>query len=209
MPILTPIQTDPHLNPRVLLSLYARDKQKSTRSKGTHLSGVIRSFLSTLDGKLNPAIGDLSPSEMVKLAAHFEKGFMWERLLELAWKLQEQDRRGVLPHDTEFELDGIFGTPDWVNVVESLIEEAKCTHKSMNKFLMDNIEYEMPEWFMQMMGYCKLTKFLKARLYVLALNGDYKLMRQPKVIGWEIQFTQQEVDLNWAKLVQHKREMGL
>lgn len=164
------------------------------RSPGLHLSQIIRSIMRTMDpetykeGPVNPLYTD--------------PGFTFERVLEMAWSSRMAD----LFRPGEFELDGITGSPDYVDFRSGnvVLVESKMTEMSMKGC---PTETKFKKWLWQIAGYCKMLDTRYARLHVLFLRGDYKAVRRAYKV-YEIEWTPAELDHTWAMLVQHARDKG-
>jgi hypothetical protein len=169
--------------------------QSQSRSNGLHLTGVIHA----MEGGLRGEVDDASRMQ-------FEKGWLWEEALSLAFGLKSPVRVG------EVELDGIVGSPDGVigtHLIDvrkqngdrtfygvDAVEEYKCTAISSSKSPAD-----MWRWMMQVKGYCKMVGAVKCVFRVLHLEfvPVYKV--------WELTFTQGELDENWEAIVNQAKVM--
>jgi len=105
--------------------------------------------------------------------------------------------------EVELEKDGIIGTIDALKLGEPgrreiLPIEVKSTRKSSARGLEDS-----PWWLEQLKGYCHLLGVRKGRLTVLHLMGDYR-ERAPKILTWDLEFTQDELEENWRWLLRRK-----
>jgi hypothetical protein len=138
-----------------------------------------------MEGGLRGEVDDASRMQ-------FEKGWLWEEALSLAFGLKSPVRVG------EVELDGIVGSPDGIrhDGDEWVVEEYKCTAASSSKSPAD-----MWRWMMQVKGYCKMVGAAKCVFRVLHLEfvPVYKV--------WELVFTQRELDENWEAIVNQARMM--
>jgi len=129
----------------------------------------------------------------------FEKGYLWEVALGLAFAEKAAVRPG------EVELDGIIGSPDGICRVpdaESIyVEEYKCTALSAESTPASNWK-----WLMQTKGYCKM---LGVRKCIFRVLHHVAIMRDPAnaYAPWELVFTQDELDENWQAILNHKRVM--
>lgn len=149
-------------------------------------------------------------------------------LVGLAWDEYYIPRilgpQGVLSHPGEVCIDDVYGTPDGesISVIITsnlgnrlVVHEIKATWKSVNTVTDEKGNITLNEstwmWMAQIKAYCKALKTLHARLHVLFICGDYSRPIRP-TLGpvanepscWEIEFTQKEVDDNWALLKQYK-----
>jgi len=133
----------------------------------------------------------------------FEKGYLWEVALSMAFGEKATTRPG------EVELDGIIGSPDGIlcrgDIKKRgsilLIEEYKCTALSAESTPANNWK-----WLMQVKGYCKM---LGVRKCVFRVLHHVAIMRDPAnaYAPWELVFTQDEIDENWQAILNHKKVM--
>jgi hypothetical protein len=127
-----------------------------------------------------------------------------------------------------FSDEGIAMSPDGVNPTEHAGEEFKSTYMSCGKGISETVivngrPVEAPldkfyHWFVQMMGYAKWLYVTTFILRVLFIRGDYKYTKdadgrtspnEPLFKNYRIEFTQAELDANWAMLMQVAREEGI
>lgn len=164
------------------------------RSPGVHISNIIHHLCVKLKHYV--------PSDAPNLA-QWELGNAWE------WAVIERYCR----HDPsryhrlgELEFDGLFGTPDMVDLVDDAVHEFKCTWMSVKwqpgskKFW----KYER-----QAMSYCHMLGWTKARLEVMFVAGNYikaDAERFAKYRKWEYNFTKDELKRNWQMLKRHEKE---
>ena len=164
------------------------------RSEGFHLSTVLDYIENTLGiGKSGRVF-----TEEDKLYA--ELGFLWEGVL------RERDFDLLDPSQVyigEFELDGIIGSPDGVDLINEVVYEYKCTWKSPKKH---PIETET-RWLWQVKSYCKMVGYSTVVFRVLYINGDYSPIR-PIYHTYHITFTQEELDENWNMVLTNARDGG-
>lgn len=180
------------------------------RSPGVHVSTIVYYLYRTV---FKPAPEDAPETEAELLAklCQFEKGFTWERALELAFR----DRMAI--RVDEIERDGIIGSPDGLKhglaEVEPFIvdepvlwlEEYKCTTKSAGRELSEEKDWL---WITATKAYCKLAGTRYCRFKIMHLCGDYKGARGPVFKVTEIEYTQEEIDSNWNMLVNHKHKVA-
>jgi hypothetical protein len=175
------------------------------RSPGLHLSSIIKDICVDLDPKRFMQTGQL-PFE------RFETGFSFERVLEIAFA----SRRAGIFRPGEVERDGVIMSPDGVDPDGStfsfaisddwILEEYKLTWMS---------DFDCPHavkfihWIWQMQAYARALETQKARLRVLFVNGDYRNGYVPSYKVFDIAFTQEELDQNWAMLIAHARRKGM
>ncbi len=165
------------------------------RSTGKHLSDIITDLGEEVFG-LRGA-GKDTPSEETKL--QWEKGFVWEEALSHGFGDRLANRPG------EIECDGIACSPDGVGVDddgELVVEEYKCTAMSSSK-TPDGIW----RWRTQAAAYCYVMGCTRAVFRVFYLNGDYK-GSGPQYRVFQLDWSQAEIDENWAMLTNHARRKG-
>lgn len=116
--------------------------------------------------------------------------------------------------------EGIYMSPDGVNLTESCGEEYKCTWMSSRPAkghqTVYTDEYGMPNdkylhWFIQMKGYAKHLDTDTFLLRVLHINGDYPANRQytPTFMTHRVRFSQVEIEDNWRMLMRFARQEGM
>lgn len=191
------------------------------RSSGLHMSEVYNSLYAELEPE-KYAKGD-GPD-----AAKMELGSAFEEVLERALStriLGDRPPEFFTQHAADCPLyrtpvkdgallcacgAGIAYSPDHLIYNGSYrLGEFKCTWYSIR----DGIEAKkFDKWFCQMRAYCYHLGTGHARLYVFFVNGDYSY-KPPyggaHIRAWDIEFTQRELDDNWALLVRHARRKGL
>lgn len=191
-----------------------KSKIEQTRSKGLHVSQVIRDLANRviMPGKRsNP--DDLGDEDRAQMGAYVEVGFAWEALLEQEFAERMRVRRDTdaatagdhVVRQGEYELDSLFLTPDGLYVGgNSLVdEEYKATWKSENKLQsVAEFEHHFWEWNTQFKCYCRLFGVTRTRLFVLWVNGNYRPSK-PKAMRYEIEYTESEVRDNWRMITNH------
>ena len=107
-------------------------------------------------------------------------------------------------------------SPDGVNPDLCAGEEYKATWKSCRHGLTDEYGMPLPQfigWFIQMKGYAKWLMVRRYLLRVLFVNGDYVYYPgaglSPKFITWDIEFSEDEIEENWAMLINYAKGMGV
>ena len=184
---------------------------KFGRSTGPRTLGVLHlsDIYSDILENLYPKKYDRSkPMDMVRV----ETGLIFENVLEqgLAEKFATV-RPGEIISD-----EGIYMSPDGVNPDLCAGEEYKATWKSCRHGLTDEYGMPLPQfigWFIQMKGYAKWLMVRRYLLRVLFVNGDYVYYPgaglSPKFITWDIEFSEDEIEENWAMLINHAKGMGV
>jgi len=168
-----------------------------------HLSDVINSMAVDLFNVTYRGEGDEEARQL-----QFEKGFVWERALEKAYG------EGMAMRPGEFNLDGIYCSPDGLNysiilqtgeVLDTLVlEEYKATALSSNKTPDDSAFWK---YVLQMKAYCYVTGCNHAVLRVFHVRGDYK-DNTPAYNVWGFEFNERELRENWVSIVNHAKAKG-
>lgn len=130
---------------------------------------------------------------------------------------------GTFKPETEYEKDGIVVTPDsGAHIILGTSSddyfpeppwELKATYQSANKPLVENIA-----WIRQVMAECYVTNTLVGYLTRMEIMGDWRWVfgkkeekqfsKHPTLSAYRLEFSQQEIDGNWAWLVK-RRELFL
>lgn len=128
--------------------------------------------------------------------------------------------------------EGIHMTPDGVNPTLDAGEEYKATYMSCSQGVSEPVfingrptDAPLPKfyhWFVQMMGYAKWLYTNLFILRVLFVRGDYKYLKvvdengfersvpnEPLFKSYRCEFTDEEIETNWALLMGIAREEGL
>jgi hypothetical protein len=170
------------------------------RSEGLHISSVIKDLMAKSGLKTPKSSWNMPTTQSV--------GFIWEEALFLSW----EDRlsrafASLLGKEMgwygtgELLLDGIYMTPDGLDPNNEILQEAKCTWKSVKNQPMDNFS-----WMCQTKGYCKVLRINRVMFHVLYLVGDYK-NSGPIYQPWLITFKPHEIEENWQMILNHKEFM--
>ena len=178
----------------LLFNVFPRrpEGQDPVRTKGVHLTDVIRDLMETAQ-MMKTASGSTWVQSDLELAG--EIGFMWEEVLSEALKERLPCRIG------EMGLDGITMSPDGVEMEEDepILSEYKVVWASSRRSPVDNFK-----WMCQVKGYCKALGMTKVRMYILYINGDWKPPK-PQYKRFLVTFTQLELDETWEMLLAHAR----
>lgn len=181
--------------------------EPNARSTGLHQSEIIKSICRELD----PKRFGTGPMDMVKI----EGGFCFEYAIEIAMA----HRWPGLMRLGEVERDGISGSPDGIDVNEDpwRLYEFKQTEMSIGNGIRDP---KFQHWLWQVKGYLYMLGLHHATLIADFIRGHYKY--EPQVdefgrtlppgrllLGWNFEFTDQELLMNWAMLLRHARDKGL
>ena len=165
------------------------------RRKGLHLTDIIQ------DMAISSGIRKRSdmPEELRK--AHFEKGYIWERLLSMAFADQVPVRPG------EFICDGIACSPDGILYLEDgiAVAEYKCTFYSSDRDFTDTVFWS---WHMQAKGYCHVIGTDLAVFYVLFLKGNHRDEPGPVKRVYPVRYSSNEIEEAWMSIVNHAKMRG-
>jgi hypothetical protein len=175
------------------------------RPPGAHVSEIIRDIEDTVNKPgQRPPSERLSSEERRRMGNYVALGWAWELIIQPA--LMEvyfgADENYVRPGP--LQLDGIWGTPDGLDMETWAVEEFKCTWRSSGR----DIQEDFWPWWVQIKAYCKMLVTRKARLRVFFVNGDYH-ESGPQIKMWEAEFKQLEIEQNWQMLKQHARAKGM
>ena len=173
---------------------------RGERSAGIHVSSIIDSLLVTIGGEQAKNVGPIEEDSVWGDAATV--GFLWEDAMKEAFRVQylrSAGRVGVdLATPGELEVDGILMTPDDIES-DGTVVDYKATWKSLTKSPPEAVW----KWKVQLMAYCHAVGSLTAKIVALYQCGDYK-PPAPRVVGRRFVFTDREVAVNWAMLVEGK-----
>jgi hypothetical protein len=199
------------------------------RTKGTHLSSVIR-CLATDMGILNNEQAEelnlmdvkyvVDPVALLRIMI----GLAWED-----WYLKNVlVLDGVEKHPGEFKLDSIYMTPDGLSEegVDSVdtfltqrtskndvkyvrVHELKATYKS-TRTVGETVQELQKQWMWmaQIKGYCHAAGTNYASLHVLFLCGNYRMPIRPVLRVYELEFTSAELQENWDIIVEGRDYYG-
>lgn len=169
------------------------------RSVGTlHLSTIYRDMEEQALLRKKPTMDEK------ELAWYGAGGYLWEHAFSLAHR--EAVLRGDLVRPGEWELDGIVGSPDGIDIPNWRVVETKFRWMSSAKF--DRLEEHFWLELVQVRGYCKMVHSQECALWVFFCNGDWRPPR-PIVRGKLLTFNQQEIDESWQMIVSHAKRRNL
>lgn len=180
-------------------------ESKTPRSAGIHVSGLIRA-IATETGILKPEWAeDLSLTDVREIT---DPTAVLRMSIGLAWEAYYVPHVGDIMHQPgEMQVDGIYLTHDGESLSVIItpsgpkhilrIDEIKATYKS-TKTVGDLTTQWM--WLSQIKAYCKARETVHARLHTLFLCGDYTYPIKPLLKVWQIEFTKEEIEMNWDLL---------
>lgn len=184
------------------------------RGAGTHASGIIRNIAMEMgilkmataeEVNLNDIREITDPIAILRMSI----GLAWEE----HYIKNVLHAHGVVKHPGEITLDGVHMNPDGESVEVwngskrqvLVIHEVKATYKSTNTVGDASREWM---WLTQLKCYCKGAKTRYGKLHALFLCGDYKFPIRPVLKVWGIEFTQKELNDNWALMTAYRDQRG-
>ncbi len=191
--IIEPIACDPRE--------FGLGESSGYRTPGLHMSDIYNDLYQRLEPKRYDKSKPLDPLRL-------ELGLNFETLLEEGLKTR---LKGERPGEFVTE-EGIIYSPDLIIFNRSVrLGEIKLTWMSSREVPRERTNGFPPKfskYFCQMMAYCHHLGTREARLFALFVNGDYTV-HAPEFLAWDIEFTQRELDENWAMLLNHARHQKM
>lgn len=169
------------------------DAEGLTRSSGLHLTTIIRD----IERIVQPKDEWCTQEELELFGA---VGFMWERVFSMAHR--ESVESGDLIRPGEFELDGIVGSPDLIYTPDWVLMETKACFRSARKF--DELEKHFWAWLVQVKSYALMIGTNTAEIHAFFVAGNWR-PPVPCVKSVRLEFTDRELQENWAAIVGHAR----
>lgn len=181
------------------------DAHSVDRSGGLHLSTIIQDL--AYRGDYRDGAVDSSTRQL------WEAGFIWEdmggRTMAHRYHSAYPSSRFLL--QCELQSDGVFMTPDILDVERGVDVEMKWTRR----------KYEGPgtlsspryrHWMWAAKAYCRAACMVVAEFHVLFVNGDYSRgamadtsAQEPK--AWRVEFSGRDLEDNWRMLMNHRALM--
>lgn len=205
MPTCTPVSFNP-------LSISMSVERDAKRSPGIHLSSIIKDMLITAGVERKVKGRALTREEQHLI---FQRGFLWERMVAEFVETEEWLKREVegaasrhltagvaelpstLVRPGECALDGIYMTPDALNMTEYAIEEWKATAMRFRGF---SIEERRPEWLWQAGAYAAIFGMTKTIIRVWHVSDN---VLNSLLFTW----TPEEIRENWSRIKGHYEYM--
>lgn len=204
-------QTELSLEWADMRSLTYHPRVVHTRSKGVHVSGIIKVIAEKR--KLYKAGDDVDDMPTVVLlgTAFEEKAVQLYNSLE--WQPGEVKRDGIAGSPDGRHVADIGELEDWYFFASDtvrILDEFKLTYKSLR--YRQDIRAEVL-WMMQVMDYLWMDEevyrasdgYFYARLHVLWACSDYVMPFRPRYIRYLLRFTQEELERNWAMMLKYKQ----
>lgn len=176
------------------------------RTKGRHVSAAIRLLAIKLGHLEDKDEEDEGPQQ-----AYLELGCAWED--GLAWHFQNRIAESE-PHryvrNMELYLDGLYGTLDWLDVIDHAVVDAKLTKISSKNHISSD---KFWKWWVQVKCYCHMVGVNTGRLHIAFVNGDYAFLRGEKDSDfihyrvWEDTWTDRELANNWKMVCNAARQL--
>ncbi len=169
------------------------------RTPGLHISDIYGDLYERLEPKRYK--GGLPKAELL------EAGLAFESILEEGLKNRLAQRPGEI-----LSPEGILMSPDLILFNGCVrVGEIKLTWMSSRDMPTETVNGLPPKfskWDVQMRAYCHVLDTEHARLIGFFVNNDYK-PPTPRLLAWDITYTQRELDENWAMLLRHAESMGV
>lgn len=148
---------------------YEDPAESHPRTAGVHVGAVVMDLYYRVM-KSYPA-QDKSTSGV---RSTFESGFIWERLLERAWRERQSEREALLhgvARPPELEMDGLYMHPDGLGTTPQglpLTMEYKLTTRSAAA--LRDFENQFPHWLMQAAAYSLKMGCMSVRWLVMCVG---------------------------------------
>lgn len=195
---------------------------KTARTQGVHVSTLIKSMAQKNGSLKTKMLEELSlvevgtqedwwkalpPAARLRIAI----GLAWEE-----WYIPSLAQQGVIDHPGEMEVQKVYMTPDGESIdaivldpagshfYRKRIHEVKATYKS-TKTVGDLSTQWL--WNAQMKAYCKGAGCRHTMFHVNFICGDYSFPITPKLLVWDIEYTQLEIDDHWDALMIEKQHL--
>lgn len=186
------------------LSLSEEDEFR-TRSPGLHLTDITKAML--IEAGLSKWKTDPDPN---KRLMQFQKGFLFERIIQRCLQVQMQRdiqlSGGLLYRPGEYSTDGVFCTPDAINLSTDnpWLEEWKATAISIKNLTRDNLFYEKPEWKWAAAWHCAHFN-LDSVVFRIWHHREF----DPTIKQYQASFTPDELRTNKEKLLNYAHYKGM
>ncbi len=178
------------------------------RGTGLHVSDIYNDLYARLEPDRYGGKGGPDPLRL-EAGLGFESEL--EAMLEAGIKRRLVRQLGRRPGELVSD-EGILMSPDLILFNGDLrVGEIKLTWMSCAEMPMEEataFPVKFRKWQCQIMSYCRLIGTNKARLIGFFVNGDYR-PPTPKLLAWDIEFTDQEIRDNWTMLINHAKHMGV
>lgn len=197
----------------------------SVRAAGLHASDIYNSFYADLDPKKYLFSGPINPL-LVEIGLIFETMLergLQERLLasgaiggverpgEFTFTDTYKGHPVVIHYNPDlFMLNGVLrvaeikSTWKWSGVSHEEIEQAQAGVESAIKRLRDLIlDPKFDKWLTQLKLYLYMLGELKGRIYAFFVMANGRPPFPAQLLGWDLDFTQEELYRNFSMLMNH------
>lgn len=164
----------------------------SSRSSGIHLSNIIH-YICLKYGHYtessNPHSGMMSLGQCLELGIELD---------------QNSKEPGRYIRVGELELDGIYMTPDFIDVVIPAVKDTKLTRLSAST---DPMSEKFWKFRTQLMGYCHGIQIPTGDLDVTFMSGNSESGGDPIRRIWRWEWLGRELKGNWSMIKKFRDEM--
>lgn len=191
-------------------------ERHAKRSPGIHLSTILRDMRVTAGIQRGKGQKPLTAGEQHIV---FQQGFLWENAvaeyiaspenqqLEIdnfiscfgLEQLREDARESGILRPGECQMDGIYLTPDGINMRLWHGEEWKATAIRKKNF---DIRTSRSEWLWQGAAYLRIFGMTRM-IYRVWHTGDFPQCVSQIVVDW----TKDEIESNWSRILEHYEYM--
>jgi hypothetical protein len=192
------------------IPISASSSTSAPRSSGVHLSGIIKKLAVAQGIYPSPTPGAILPPRRhreIKMII----GLAWEDWLAPRLATQFPDFEY---HLGEFELDGIYGTPDAIHIDPEtgrlILHEIKATYYSSKQLTEFSPTGKLSPWLWQTLGYLAMLSVAYSApcttviLHPNFLCGNYTGGMNPDYLPVQFDFTRDEIMTNWELMLANK-----
>lgn len=186
-------------------------KSSGERAAGVHASDLYGSLYRELNPDRYGRPGEPPPLLLetgLIFETMLEEGFI-RRLAANGGEGEQIERPGEFTHrDTWDGYDvTVHYNPDlFIFNGQFRVGEIKATWMS---YIPDLTHEKYAKWLTQIKFYCKMQRTRFARLYAFFICGTYKPPTVPLLKAWDLEFSQDELDMEYAMLMWHGVSSGV
>lgn len=197
------------------MDIRSRSQQYTERTAGVHFSDIMQDLLVSMDPE---TYGRNEEGDIVDEGKwlNFLIGLIFERAIEMAWmdrELEGQYRPGLVRPGELWTPEGVIITPDMFDTELNRPVEFKCSKKSCRQGPDDP---KFWHYWVQLKAQARALGVNEGELWILHINGDYGFLNNrmtPEsgyvLKGWVDTWTDQQLDDNWAMLINHATHRGM